>query len=159
MYNARHWNQPETEELPPPPPSASQAAPVSNTHTHTEYRLLCTPASSVFCVQHFYHCYVNTYPYSESCVCISHSLLFFLCVFWHVFLSLKTVYNVCWIHSIECVHSLTSPTSSLRPLLVAVKSRTCTRETRVCSRLRPCHQKLPNQSLCPLSLTRTSSLH
>uniref|UniRef100_A0AAR2LJ14 Wings apart-like protein homolog n=1 Tax=Pygocentrus nattereri TaxID=42514 RepID=A0AAR2LJ14_PYGNA len=29
VYNARHWNQPEAEELPPPPPSASQATPVS----------------------------------------------------------------------------------------------------------------------------------
>ncbi|XP_072523257.1 wings apart-like protein homolog isoform X2 [Salminus brasiliensis] len=27
VYNARHWNQPEAEELPPPPPSASQATP------------------------------------------------------------------------------------------------------------------------------------
>uniref|UniRef100_A0AAR2KCP7 Wings apart-like protein homolog n=1 Tax=Pygocentrus nattereri TaxID=42514 RepID=A0AAR2KCP7_PYGNA len=30
VYNARHWNQPEAEELPPPPPSASQATPVSS---------------------------------------------------------------------------------------------------------------------------------
>ncbi|KAK3529375.1 hypothetical protein QTP70_029486 [Hemibagrus guttatus] len=30
VYNARHWNQPEPEELPPPPPSASQAAPATS---------------------------------------------------------------------------------------------------------------------------------
>lgn len=27
VYNARHWNQPDSEELPPAPPSASQATP------------------------------------------------------------------------------------------------------------------------------------
>ncbi|KAL2101955.1 hypothetical protein ACEWY4_003716 [Coilia grayii] len=32
VYNARHWNQPENEELPPaPPPSRSQSTPVSST--------------------------------------------------------------------------------------------------------------------------------
>ncbi|KAJ8365569.1 hypothetical protein SKAU_G00144000 [Synaphobranchus kaupii] len=29
VYNARHWNRPETEELPPPPLSRSQTAPAS----------------------------------------------------------------------------------------------------------------------------------
>ncbi|XP_030629458.1 wings apart-like protein homolog isoform X2 [Chanos chanos] len=29
VYNARHWNRPEPEELPPPPPSRSQATPAN----------------------------------------------------------------------------------------------------------------------------------
>ncbi|KAI5619635.1 wings apart-like protein-like, partial [Silurus asotus] len=36
VYNARHWNQPEAEELPPPPPSASQAAPASSSGSSKE---------------------------------------------------------------------------------------------------------------------------
>ncbi|XP_053346967.1 wings apart-like protein homolog [Clarias gariepinus] len=36
VYNARHWNQPEPEELPPPPPSASQAAPASSSSSSKE---------------------------------------------------------------------------------------------------------------------------
>ncbi|KAB5555131.1 hypothetical protein PHYPO_G00029990 [Pangasianodon hypophthalmus] len=36
VYNARHWNQPEPEELPPPPPSASQAAPASSSGSITK---------------------------------------------------------------------------------------------------------------------------
>ncbi|KAM3863245.1 wings apart-like protein homolog [Diretmus argenteus] len=30
VYNARHWNQPEPEEMPPPPPSRAQTAPASS---------------------------------------------------------------------------------------------------------------------------------
>ncbi|XP_047673249.1 wings apart-like protein homolog isoform X2 [Tachysurus fulvidraco] len=36
VYNARHWNQPEPEELPPPPPSASQAAPATSSGSSKE---------------------------------------------------------------------------------------------------------------------------
>ncbi|KAF5890745.1 wings apart-like protein, partial [Clarias magur] len=36
VYNARHWNQPEPEELPPPPPSASQAAPASSSSSSSK---------------------------------------------------------------------------------------------------------------------------
>ncbi|MCI4383863.1 hypothetical protein PGIGA_G00031550 [Pangasianodon gigas] len=37
VYNARHWNQPEPEELPPPPPSASQAAPLYTVVQHVKH--------------------------------------------------------------------------------------------------------------------------
>ncbi|GAA6090637.1 wings apart-like protein homolog isoform X1 [Tachysurus ichikawai] len=36
VYNARHWNQPEPEELPSPPPSASQAAPATSSGSSKE---------------------------------------------------------------------------------------------------------------------------
>ncbi|XP_062859281.1 wings apart-like protein homolog isoform X2 [Trichomycterus rosablanca] len=36
VYNARHWNQPEAEELPAPPPSASQATPASSSGSSKE---------------------------------------------------------------------------------------------------------------------------
>ncbi|XP_036429062.1 wings apart-like protein homolog isoform X2 [Colossoma macropomum] len=39
VYNARHWNQPEAEELPLPPPSASQATPAGSSGGSKESNL------------------------------------------------------------------------------------------------------------------------
>ncbi|XP_066519768.1 wings apart-like protein homolog isoform X2 [Hoplias malabaricus] len=36
VYNARHWNHPDAEELPPPPPSASQATPAGSSGVSKE---------------------------------------------------------------------------------------------------------------------------